>query len=109
MACERGGRRKHADADAVIARLVEWQARFGAPPRQADWQPRADGPPSVWEREFPHWPSVRDVRRAWGSWTAAHAAAGMHAHHRRWAEERIIAALRAWAQTHGRPPRAADW
>lgn len=72
------------DADTVLARLVEWAAEHGGPPRAYDWNPpmaRAMGLPTAgcdrWEREHPRWPGHATVVRYFGTWAQALHAAGL--------------------------------
>jgi hypothetical protein len=72
------------DADAVLARLVEWSQAHGGAPREYDWDPPlaramglATGGCERWERDHPHWPGHATVVRYFGSWAHALHAAGL--------------------------------
>lgn len=68
-------------------------------------------------------PSAPTVRRVFGTWNRAVAAAGLRAQQRRrvmhvqrrrepsvrWPEPRILDALRAWNDAHGAPPSLREW
>jgi mannose/cellobiose epimerase-like protein (N-acyl-D-glucosamine 2-epimerase family) len=55
---------------------------------------------------LPSWDKVTEL---FGSFGAGLEAAGMTPNRRRWRRDQIIDAIRAFAEEHGRPPRAADW
>lgn len=44
-----------------------------------------------------------------GSWRAGLQAAGLQARYELWTRERILEAMRAWKQQHGRLPTADEW
>jgi hypothetical protein len=90
---------------AVLRGLKRWARETGIPPRVSDWRE----PSGKWEREYPAWPSVGDVRAHFETWPQALAAAGLRPHRRAWTREQITRALRAWTSAHGRPPHGDDW
>jgi hypothetical protein len=83
----------HSDGE-LIAALQAAQRELGRPPRPSE----LGGP------------RAKTLRRRFGSWQAALSAARIEpVPPRRWSRERILDALRAWAQAHGRPPRPSEW
>lgn len=90
--------------DEIIQALRDWEATFGSPPAYKDW--RASDPDGL------H-PTAETVRTRLGSWTAGKAVAfpppGLRKPPGYWTRERIIEALRVWANEHdGLPPGKAD-
>src|SRR5438105_4002720 len=78
---DQGGARasRYSRAEIVDA-IRRWAGQYGAPPTRQDWEPsdaRRSGNPRRAERfEAGEWPSARMVRRQFGSFGAARAAAG---------------------------------
>jgi hypothetical protein len=82
----------------IVAAIKRDARERGTPPRAVHWQrPDPDG----------RRPSTEVVRRHFRSWDAALKAAGF-AGSERWDRERIIAALRTFAERNGRAPMQAD-
>lgn len=86
----RGNRFTHSWSEAiVIAKIIEWNERFGNPPAQSEWNiARARKLLAetrkrslrwvnvIAEYERGDWPSCDTVKRLFGSWNAAVTAAG---------------------------------
>lgn len=99
-------RRDRYTHDEIIAAVLRWaDAHDGEPPRQTDWNPamlrkyarrmavKAVGHLArIAEYDSGDWPSEQTVRKYFGSWNAALAAAGFHEHLR----------------SSGRQPRESD-
>ena len=85
---------------AMLEALRRWARDHGAPTRATDWNAGTRGHPCR-----------RIVTKRFGSWDAAVRAAGLHPRpiERKWSRERTATAMRTWAKTHQRPPRAMDW
>lgn len=84
------------DRQTIIEALRTLGGELGRRPMYRDLCPKRPG-----------LPCYDAVRRQFGSLTAALEAAGYEP--AQWSREAIIAALRAWAAEHGRPPATADW
>ncbi|MGE5601596.1 MAG: homing endonuclease associated repeat-containing protein [Nitrososphaerales archaeon] len=84
------------DRQTIIEALRTLGGELGRRPMYRDLCPKRPG-----------LPCYDAVRRQFGSLTAAFEAAGYEP--AQWSREAIIAALRAWAAEHGRPPATADW
>jgi hypothetical protein len=90
--------------ERVANALKQWTQLHGEPPRRQDWNERRDG-----------WPSAHDVRRAFGTMTAASRAAGLSPRTRGSTgyqaarREEIVEAILRWTALYGRPPRSTDW
>src|SRR3954454_23350635 len=77
-----GAQVKRWTRELIIAKIVEWNDRYGEPPGSADWNPSlARWRAQEWrvERYYAgHWPSTNAVKRAFGgSFDAAVRAAGL--------------------------------
>lgn len=87
--------------DEVIAAMTDWAANHnGQSPSRTQWN-----------RCTPEHPSHGQVRRLFGTWSAAIQAAGLSPHKSksaRWTDAAILSALRGWASARG-APRASDW
>jgi hypothetical protein len=101
----------HADAPSidevrawVVERLRAWTDETGTPPRATDWSCAMDGTESRWEREYAMWPTIPTVQRAFGSWNAGLAAAGLELHRQGWDELRVLDALRRFIDQTERAP-----
>ena len=94
----------------LIEAVREWAELEGRPPTQLDWSPPAEGEsPNRWRREFPRWPPASAARIVFGSTNAMLEAAGFAPYNHRWTRGEIIAAIRAFHDSHGRPPRKVEW
>ena len=86
----------------MIGALQAWAEEHGHSPRNVDWKP-----PSASH------PLDKTVCRSFGSWERALRQAGLPPAgpplHRRWSDEQIISALKAWARAHGRAPAYIEW
>jgi hypothetical protein len=88
----------------VLASIRRWTDTHGEPPRWNDWRLRQPG-----------WPTAYDVRRTFGTLTAAVEAAGLVPRQRGETAYKdahraeIVNAIRRWTEIHGRPPRRIDW
>jgi hypothetical protein len=82
----------------IAAALARWTADRGRPPRQGELAYGAAG-----------MPTTSTIRKHFGSYAAALEAAAIEPRRRFWSEDRIVAAMRAWAECHGRPPTSCDW
>lgn len=60
----------------LLAAILRWSDLEGRPPTSEQWQTGPDTS-SRWEREYPDWPTVKDVQRDFGSWNQALRAAGI--------------------------------
>jgi Homing endonuclease associated repeat/Phosphotransferase enzyme family len=90
----------------VLDSLRSWANAHGRAPRLADWHHAGrEGTPGG-----PH-PAASTACRAFGSWSAALAAAGYEPlpPAKRWTKAEAISALQSWAEAHGRSPRRRDW
>lgn len=90
----------------IIEALCSWDRQEGMPPREDEWEPSE----ARWRREYPRWPSVGQVKYAYGSWSAALQAAGLDplAHRRPWDRQSITAAVQRFIERHGRPPASSN-
>ena len=81
-----GGRRaRRWTRDTIIAKILEWDARYGEPPCSADWNPSlARWRAQDWRAERYRdgiWPSTNAAKRPFGgSFSAAVRAAGLEPH-----------------------------
>src|ERR687886_988816 len=81
-----GGRRvRRWTRDTIIAKILEWDARYGEPPCSADWNPSlARWRAQEWRAERYRegvWPSTNAAKRPFGgSFDAAVRAAGLEPH-----------------------------
>jgi hypothetical protein len=81
-----GGRRvRRWTREEIVAKILEWEARYGEPPCSADWNPSlARHRHQEWRAEryrAGRWPSTNAVKRAYdGSFDAALRAAGREPH-----------------------------
>ena len=88
----------HTDTIAAIQRWA--QSHDGKPPSRAQWPRPSRIHPSEWQ-----------VRRLFGTWSAAIRQAGLSPQTGRrghWTDEAILDALRRWADLHG-VPSSAGW
>lgn len=92
--------KRWTDAE-IIQAMRDWEAIFGSPPGYSDWE-IAD-PEGLY-------PSGVTVQRHFGSWAKARKRAfPAKAPPGYWTRERIVEALRKWADEHGGlPPSNAD-
>jgi hypothetical protein len=90
-------RRRWTDGEIVEA-LREWTARHGRPPLSSDWR-----------RAATDHPTAALVQGRFGSWRAALEAAGGAPARVLWTRERVLEAIRAHIDCHGRPPLSSDW
>ena len=98
---------------------MRWSELEGHPPTSSEWQSGGRGS-RRWSRQYPNWPSVREVQRLFGSWNQALRAAGFTPVHPIGVpKENVTAALRdayrelgdelsylrygAWATANQRP------
>jgi len=114
--CSRRRRRTWSDED-VLAAVRDWHALTGAVPTVLNWSP-AHAPAGhagakLYRSEPGRWPSAALVARRLGSFPAAVRGAGLEPRppgsRRRWTEDRIVAAIKAWANRTGSPPTRAQW
>src|SRR4051795_1045851 len=81
-----GGRRvRRWSRETIIAKILEWEARYGEPPCSADWNPSlARWRAQDWRAERYRdgiWPSTNAAKRPFGgSFDAAVRAAGLEPH-----------------------------
>ena len=81
-----GGRRvRRWTRELIIEKILEWDARYGEPPRSADWNPSlARWRAQEWRAERYRegvWPSTNAAKRPFGgSFDAAVRAAGLEPH-----------------------------
>jgi hypothetical protein len=94
-------------AEEIIAALRAWAKEHGSPPSALDWTPTEDTT-LQWAREYPRWPGTGQVLHTFGGWNQALEAAGLDTRKRRWDRESVIAAVRAFAERHGRSPTTAE-
>ncbi len=92
-------RRTRFDADDAVRALRAFHDTHGRNPTAREWD-------TLGQR-----PSAPPIIRHFGSWNAALAAAGLTVTRprRRWSDEQILAAIRAFEAQHGRSPAAADF
>jgi hypothetical protein len=114
--CSRRRRRTWSEQD-IVAAVRDWHALTGAPPTVPDWSP-AHAPAGHhgarrYRSEPGRWPSAALVARRFGSFPAAVRRAGLESPppgpRRRWTEDRIAAAIKAWTNRAGSPPSRAQW
>ncbi len=104
----------------IVAKVLAWTARYGAPPATTDWEPsRARAAKQEWRaRRFEEgeWPSASMVRRRFGTFNAAIRAAGLEprgcpprqkAHLS--GPDQVLAAIVEWTRRYGAPPSQTDW
>lgn len=83
--------------DQIIQAMRDWEAIFGSPPKSTDWE-TADP-----EGLYPQYMTVRGHFGTWGA--AVRAAFPPRVPRNPWTRERIVEALRGWADEHdGLPP-----
>lgn len=90
--------RQEWEPDDMIGALRRFADEHGRPPTQEEL---ASPPPGV--------PRAHHLIYEWGSFNQAVEAAGLTPGRRRWSPEQIVAAMRSFAERHGRPPRSTDW
>lgn len=95
LACERD----QWDRERILEAIRRFARRHGRPPSSEEWQLK--GP----QRN----PTAAVVRRHFGSFTAALAAAGFEPHWRPFTDDEALLALRAYFQETGRPPTVREW
>lgn len=95
LPCER----EQWDREAILEAIRCFADCHGRPPSSQEW--RLKGP----ERN----PTSSVVRRHFGSFTAALAAAGFERHRRAFADEEALHALRAYFQENARIPTVREW
>ncbi len=110
--------------DRILAAIRGWAERYGAPPREPDWDPsrmsrmRPTDADRARERlqaarDRGEAPSVGTVQARFITWAAAIEAAGFPPPGRRsgatWNDDRILAAITAWAEHYGSAPAQHDW
>jgi hypothetical protein len=93
--------------EQVIDAMQSWAVETGSPPRETDWHrgrrahTRAG---DKWNREYPRWPTTRDVYRHWSSWIDAVEEAALLPALRYWTREEADAALGSLAEQLGVTP-----
>jgi hypothetical protein len=93
--------RRSWSATEVVEAIKAFAEREGRPPTGRDWRSSpAPGDPR---------PTDKAVVKCFGSWNDGLAAAGFAPHRRDWSREEIVAALREFAQRHGKTPMPGDW
>lgn len=106
--------------EEILAAITTWHARYGEIPRMIDWEPsRARRCGQTWRAERfeqGRWPSVRVVRRRFGTFNAAVEAAGLtprpaarRIDPQKRGAEAILYAFRDWTRRYGDIPTMADW
>jgi hypothetical protein len=103
----------------ILEAIRRWVAEHGAPPTSDDWDPaRARRLGHAWRADrfaAGAWPSVRMVRRQFGTFGDALAEAGFAGAPRNRAKpqlsgrEEVLRAIREWTRRYGEPPTQADW
>lgn len=106
-------------SERIIERIRSWNDLYGEPPTAMQWLMDARGDGTYLSRE---WPCVQAVQREFGSWSNGLEAAGFarrscsyertpewKAKVTKWPKERIIQALRTWAEVNGEVPSSADY
>jgi DNA invertase Pin-like site-specific DNA recombinase len=87
---------------AILDALRAWADERGRAPLWSDWRP-----------SNAEYPEATTVKRRFGTWSNALHRAGLTLErppgNRPWTDEQILACLRSWADTHGRPPTWEDW
>jgi hypothetical protein len=114
----RGRTPRFTPAD-IVAAIQRWHALYDAAPISADWEvSRARRQGHEWRVErfqAGDWPSTRMVRKQFGTWGDAIAAAGLprpfspSRKPRLTGPEEVLRAIRAWTLRYGEPPTQADW
>jgi hypothetical protein len=95
--------------ETILERFRAWaRTHDGHAPLATDWGYRGH---ADWRAG--QWPSTSAVKRMFGTWTDAVAAAGVqpHPHHRRsWTRDEVVQRVEDWAATHqGEGPILSDW
>src|SRR5665213_1130488 len=85
--------------EQLLAAIRAWTRRHGAPPNTTSWAKRDPAG---------RWPSAATVQLRFGTWEAALLAAGVRVDRIAWDRENVLAAIAAFAEQHGRPPRRAE-
>jgi len=107
-----GGRRvRRWTREAIIAKILEWNDRYGEPPCSADWNPSlARWRAQEWRLDRyrdGRWPSTSAVKRPFGgSFDAAIRAAGLEPHRSGPRRRAALAAAPGVPQRAPAPPRA---
>lgn len=91
--------REQWDRERILGAIHRFARRHGRPPSSEEWQLK--GP----QRN----PTAAVVRRHFGSFTSALAAAGFEAHWRPFTNDEALLALRAHLQEKERPPTVREW
>lgn len=105
--------------EEILDAIRRWNVQYGAPPKSADWDPSRAERHGHSDRaaRFRNgdWPSVRMVRRQFGTFGAAITAAGFDAPAPTGTKpkldgpEEVLRAIRAWTRRYGEPPSQSDW
>ena len=98
-----GGRKAHWGPVDIIAAIHAWNTEHGKPPSGKDWLR------GTWQH-----PAEVTVRRVFGTWNAAIAAAGFQPRRphatRVWDRQRMVHAFFRWQFDHdGEQPTSRDW
>lgn len=90
--------------ERIISAIQVWAASHdGEPPKVNDWHHACPNGTH---------PQFKTVVTEFGTWNGGIAAAGFTPrvpHGKRYSDDDILAAIRRWNETYGRPPTAADW
>ena len=74
--CARHRARRHEwTRQEALEAIVRWSEVEGRAPTSSEWQSGGRGS-RRWSRQYPSWPTVREVQRLFGSWNQALRAAG---------------------------------
>jgi hypothetical protein len=95
-------RTRWSDAEIITA-LRRWAERHGRPPCSEEWRKASLSRPSP-ATVYNHFDGWHEGLRAAGLDPEKMRVAGL-----RWSDEEILAALKAWAELHGRAPARAEW
>jgi hypothetical protein len=104
----------------IVAKLIEWTERYGAPPTMRDWEPsRARRTGQGWRAarfDAGEWPSAKVVQTRFGTFNAALSAARLPMHEcpgppkpRLAGPDQVVAAIVEWTRRYGQPPTQTDW
>jgi hypothetical protein len=97
-------RRRPWSASASIQALQDWTAMRGRPPQSMEWF-----------HANPEHPCSTTVRKRFGSWDRALAAANLQPgapparSSKHWSREETVEALKDWSAANGRLPEGVDW
>lgn len=105
--------------EEIVSALRRWAAQHGEPPTTTDWDPpRARRLGQAWRAErfeAETWPTTRMVRRQFGTFNGAVAAAGLRplpaprAKPNLTEPEAVLEAIIEWTRRYGDVPAMADW